>query len=221
MKQIFLQSLLWIDWQKCNQWPKYLTRNYFELEILRTDDSKEEITYFTELFYDLLSLSPNHSRKNPLIFLMRPFENIAKLGERFSKTQTWKMNGNRGSNTSSIWTEPFWTIQFNVWFESEIVVNHYKKYILIWKELTDLEKTDYRNGSQNHTEAMHCSLVWKNKKLSTLCALKWNHRVSECGVKGSGKKTKHEKLRNFAEGRFKCTMVRQINNNKISKDNKS
>jgi hypothetical protein len=28
----------------------------FELEILRTDDSKEEISYFTDLFYDLLSL---------------------------------------------------------------------------------------------------------------------------------------------------------------------
>jgi hypothetical protein len=33
------------------------------------------------------------------------------------------------------------------------------------------------------------------------------------------RKTKHEKLRNFAEGRFKCSMQRQINNNKISKDN--
>jgi uncharacterized protein (TIGR03643 family) len=38
----------------------------------------------------------------------------------------------------------------------------------------------------------------------------WRKRVQ-------GRKTKHEKLRNFAEGRFKCSMQRQINNNKISK----
>jgi uncharacterized protein (TIGR03643 family) len=38
----------------------------------------------------------------------------------------------------------------------------------------------------------------------------WRERVQ-------GRKTKHEKLRNFQEGRFKCTRQRQINNNKISK----
>jgi uncharacterized protein (TIGR03643 family) len=38
----------------------------------------------------------------------------------------------------------------------------------------------------------------------------WRERVQ-------GRKTKHEKLRNFREGRFKCSMQRQINNNKIAK----
>lgn len=38
----------------------------------------------------------------------------------------------------------------------------------------------------------------------------WRKRVQ-------GRKTKHEKLRDFREGRFKCTMQRQINSNKISK----
>ena len=38
----------------------------------------------------------------------------------------------------------------------------------------------------------------------------WRKRVQ-------GRKTKHEKLRNFEEFRFKCSMQRQINNNKISK----
>ena len=38
----------------------------------------------------------------------------------------------------------------------------------------------------------------------------WRERVQ-------GRKTKHEKLRTFSEGRFKCTRQRQINNNKISK----
>jgi uncharacterized protein (TIGR03643 family) len=38
----------------------------------------------------------------------------------------------------------------------------------------------------------------------------WRERVQ-------GRKTKHEKLRVFSEGRFKCSRQRQINNNKISK----
>lgn len=38
----------------------------------------------------------------------------------------------------------------------------------------------------------------------------WRARVQ-------GRKTKHEKLRDFKEGRFKCTRQRQINNNKIAK----
>lgn len=38
----------------------------------------------------------------------------------------------------------------------------------------------------------------------------WRARVQ-------GRKTKHEKLRDFEKGRFKCTRQRQINNNKISK----
>lgn len=38
----------------------------------------------------------------------------------------------------------------------------------------------------------------------------WRQRVQ-------GRKTKHEKLRDFKEGRFKCDRQRQINNNKISK----
>lgn len=38
----------------------------------------------------------------------------------------------------------------------------------------------------------------------------WRERVQ-------GRKTKHEKLRDFQEGRFKCTRQRAISQNKISK----
>ncbi|MBT8308943.1 MAG: TIGR03643 family protein, partial [Flavobacteriaceae bacterium] len=38
----------------------------------------------------------------------------------------------------------------------------------------------------------------------------WRKRVQ-------GRKTKHEQLRNFSEGRFKCTRQRQISHNSISK----
>ena len=38
----------------------------------------------------------------------------------------------------------------------------------------------------------------------------WRKRVS-------GRKTKHAKLRNFADGRFKCSRQKNISNNSISK----
>jgi len=38
----------------------------------------------------------------------------------------------------------------------------------------------------------------------------WRERVQ-------GRKTKHEKLRDFTEGRFKCSRQRHISHNKISK----
>jgi hypothetical protein len=49
-----------------------------------------------------------------------------------------------------------------------------------------------------------------NAQRNETCFIMWRKRVQ-------GRKTKHEKLRGFKEGRFKCTMQRQINNNKISK----
>jgi hypothetical protein len=70
--------------------PKLFNAKLFELEILRTDDSKEEISYFTELFYDLLSLFTKPFQEDPLIFLMRPFENIAKLENDFKDTNLEK-----------------------------------------------------------------------------------------------------------------------------------
>lgn len=79
--------------------PKLFNEKLYELEILRNDDTKEEIEYFTILFYDLLSLftKPFHSDFfdfSDEVF----FEQIATIGEEFAKdTQLRKMNGNRGS----------------------------------------------------------------------------------------------------------------------------
>ncbi len=36
--------------------PDYFSSKLFELEILREDDSKEEIEFFTDMFHELLSL---------------------------------------------------------------------------------------------------------------------------------------------------------------------
>ncbi|MGF1557279.1 TIGR03643 family protein, partial [Paucihalobacter sp.] len=52
------------------------------------------------------------------------------------------------------------------------------------------------------------NLMRREMKLSSFKM--WRKRVS-------GRKTKHAKLRNFAEGRFKCSRQKSISNNSISK----
>jgi len=103
----------------------------FELEILRVDDSKEEIEYFTQMFYDLLSLFTQPFQSETFDFSDEVFfQNIAQLGERFSKdTNLRKMNGNRGSKHFIYMNRTFFGL-YNLMFDlkSKIVVNEFKKY---------------------------------------------------------------------------------------------
>ena len=79
--------------------PAVFNKKLYELEILRLDDSNEEIAYFTSMFHELLSLFtlPFHGEFfdfSDEVF----FGNIATMGEKLTKdTQLRKMNGNRGS----------------------------------------------------------------------------------------------------------------------------
>jgi predicted unusual protein kinase regulating ubiquinone biosynthesis (AarF/ABC1/UbiB family) len=111
--------------------PKFFKDKLFELEILRTDDSKEEIVYFTQMFYDLLSLFTQPFQGETFDFSDPEFfGNIAQLGERFSKdTNLKKMNGNRGSKHFIYMNRTFFGL-YNLLFDlkANIVVNQYKKY---------------------------------------------------------------------------------------------
>ncbi len=79
--------------------PVLFREKLFELEILRPDDTPDEIEYFSELFHQLLSLFTQPFHGDYFDFSNAEFfGNIAKMGEAFSKdTQLRKMNGNRGS----------------------------------------------------------------------------------------------------------------------------
>ena len=103
----------------------------FELEILRADDSKEEIAYFTTMFYDLLSLFTKPFQEETFDFSDETFfENIAQLGERFSKdTNLKKMNGNRGSKHFIYMNRTFFGL-YNLLFDlkAKIIVNEFEKY---------------------------------------------------------------------------------------------
>jgi predicted unusual protein kinase regulating ubiquinone biosynthesis (AarF/ABC1/UbiB family) len=111
--------------------PKLFSDKLFELEILRTDDSKEEVTYFTDMFYDLLSLFTQPFQEEIFDFSDPDFfGNIAKLGERFAKdTNLRKMNGNRGSKHFIYMNRTFFGL-YNLMFDlkATIVVNQYQKY---------------------------------------------------------------------------------------------
>ncbi len=65
----------------------YLLRKLYELEILRTDDSEEEIKFFSAMFHELLSLftTPFHSEEfdfsDPEFF-----NQISEMGQKYSKS---------------------------------------------------------------------------------------------------------------------------------------
>ncbi|WP_203258142.1 ABC1 kinase family protein [Hyunsoonleella ulvae] len=77
----------------------YFTSKLYELEILREDDSNEEIDFFTAMFHEMLSLFTLPFQNETFDFSDADFfGKIAELGERYSKsTDLKKMNGNRGS----------------------------------------------------------------------------------------------------------------------------
>ncbi len=79
--------------------PEFFEKKLYELEILRKDDTKEEIKFFKSLFHEMLSLFtlPFHSKE--FDFSDEDFfGKIADLGQKYAKSAEFKkMNGNRGS----------------------------------------------------------------------------------------------------------------------------
>ncbi|MCA0131873.1 ABC1 kinase family protein [Winogradskyella alexanderae] len=79
--------------------PEVFKQKMYELEILREDDSKEEVEFFSDMFYELLSLftQPFH---NEIFDFSDPefFNKVGEMGQKYSKsTELRNMNGNRGS----------------------------------------------------------------------------------------------------------------------------
>ena len=79
--------------------PAYFKSKLYELEILRKDDSEEEIAFFTAMFHELLSLFTQPFQEETFDFSDGEFfGKISEMGQRYSKsTELRKMNGNRGS----------------------------------------------------------------------------------------------------------------------------
>ncbi|WP_452597277.1 ABC1 kinase family protein [Pontimicrobium sp. MEBiC01747] len=78
---------------------KQFEEKMYALEILRKDDTKAEIEFFSNMFFEMLSLFTKPFHNETFDFSDETFFNaVAELGERYSKnTELRKMNGNRGS----------------------------------------------------------------------------------------------------------------------------
>jgi len=76
---------------------------------------------------------------------------------------------------------------------------------MAWEDRTTFEAIDFQFGlkEQEVIELMRTEMKPSSFRL-------WRKRVQ-------GRKTKHEKLRVFEKGRFKCSRQKQITHNKISK----
>jgi uncharacterized protein (TIGR03643 family) len=76
---------------------------------------------------------------------------------------------------------------------------------MAWEDRTTFDAIEFQFGlkEQEVIELMRSEMKPSSFKM-------WRKRVQ-------GRKTKHEKKRNFAKGRFKCSRQRNISNNKISK----
>lgn len=87
-----------------------------------------------------------------------------------------------------------------------LTVEHIDRIIeMAWEDRTTFEAITFQFGlnEQDVIELMR-------KKMKPSSFKMWRKRVQ-------GRKTKHEKLRGFEKGRFKCSRQKQITHNSISK----
>lgn len=108
----------------------YFLSKLYELEILRKDDSKEELDFFTEMFHELLSLFTQPFHSETFDFSDAEFfGKINELGQRYSKsTELRKMNGNRGSKHFIYINRTFFGL-YNLMFDlkaKNIIINNFK-----------------------------------------------------------------------------------------------
>ncbi|WP_010135992.1 ABC1 kinase family protein [Ochrovirga pacifica] len=111
---------------------KLFQEKLYELEILIPEDTSYEITYFTDLFHELLSLFTQPFHAETFDFSdHRFFAKIGELSERFNNNSELKnMNGNRGSKHFIYINRTFFGL-YNIMHDlksDHILINNYKKY---------------------------------------------------------------------------------------------
>lgn len=116
--------------KECIENPKLFTEKLYELEILRTDDSEEEIKFFSAMFHELLSLFTKPFHEEEFDFSNPDFFNqISDMGQRYSKsTELRNMNGNRGSKHFIYINRTFFGL-YNLMFDlksKNVQINNFK-----------------------------------------------------------------------------------------------
>ncbi|MDO1511813.1 AarF/UbiB family protein [Maribacter confluentis] len=111
---------------------RVFTEKLYELEILLPNDTDKEITFFSSIFHQLLSLFTSPFHADEFDFGNEAFwSKIADLGEQFSSDkQIRKMNGNRGSKHFLYMNRTFFGL-YNLLHDlkAHVKINDYKKYL--------------------------------------------------------------------------------------------
>jgi predicted unusual protein kinase regulating ubiquinone biosynthesis (AarF/ABC1/UbiB family) len=104
--------------------------NLTALEVLREDDSEEDLVFFKNMFKEVLDLFTTPFQQETFDFSSATFfDEISKLGERYMKnTNIRKLNGNRGSRHIVYMNRTFFGL-FSLMFElkaNNVKVYNYK-----------------------------------------------------------------------------------------------
>lgn len=112
----------------------FFTEKLYQLEILRKDDSLEEMEFFTQLFYELLELFTRPFNQDYFDFSDQNFfQEIAVLGQKYAQLNQLKnMNVNRGSKHFIYLNRTFFGLyqMMHDLKAKNISINQYKNYII-------------------------------------------------------------------------------------------
>lgn len=112
--------------------PEIFKAKMFELEILREEDNPEELKFFSDIFYEMLSLLTKPFHEETFDFKDDWFFNkIGELSDKYSRdTELRKMNGNRGSKHFLYINRTFFGL-YNLMhdLEAKIEIDNFKKYL--------------------------------------------------------------------------------------------
>lgn len=111
--------------------PEIFREKLFELEILREDDTPEQVKFFSALFHEMLSLFTQPFHQETFDFKDTTFfDKVAALSEKYSKdNELRKMNGNRGSKHFLYINRTFFGL-YNLMHDlgGRIKVNNFEQY---------------------------------------------------------------------------------------------
>lgn len=104
-------------------------KKMYELEILRKDDSKEELAFFSEMFHEMLTIFTQPFHRISFDFSDEEFfGKIAEFGERYSKnTELRSYNASRGSKHFIYMNRTFFGL-YNLMFDlkaKDIKINNF------------------------------------------------------------------------------------------------
>jgi predicted unusual protein kinase regulating ubiquinone biosynthesis (AarF/ABC1/UbiB family) len=113
--------------------PVVFKQKLLELEILFPQDKAEDVTYFTALFHELLSLFTRPFNQETFDFSDESFfEEITQLGQKYANNNEYKkLSGARGSRHFIYMNRTFFGL-YNLMFDlksENVVINNYKNFI--------------------------------------------------------------------------------------------